>query len=444
VLEARMTILEFFNTYRVNYKREGVVKFTVRENPIFIFLSQSYSNNRGWRSEFFSVSGEWESAVPMVDDRRIPREWRPIQIDLREPLALNATGRRRVATMLTFSQMPTNVLKIDYDNIVTDENMRKVLKYQIPTGKVWYDQKGKTMVKKSGSEAAPTPRAKVSMAGPKPKRSAKPKTDAPQSKKVMKQTITPRAGDRTPTVSAQVTVPQSRSIGGSGKEVLTTSALTAPIESATLAMDSAEASKKEVPPASSEDRSAGVDLALGFDVIEIEDEPEESEREVPSVQNAAKRKGKQKVQGSTKRTRFASDPREYALTRASEAELLFGCPRFVLPTVPVTQEIPAKPSLPDSDTLAAPFTWEPVDRSPVAETEARSESGVGLIFEDQLLVEPEASLSPRGCLGVPGSSGNRGREFIGAGSRRIKSDWSGGFPGDRKDLGKPTSPDREC
>jgi hypothetical protein len=58
VLEARMTIPEFFNVYRVNYKREGVVEFTVRENPIFIYLSQSYSNNRGWRSEFFRVSGE--------------------------------------------------------------------------------------------------------------------------------------------------------------------------------------------------------------------------------------------------------------------------------------------------------------------------------------------------------------------------------------------------
>jgi hypothetical protein len=129
-------------------------------------------------------------------------------------------------------------------------------------------------------------------------------------------------------------------------------------------------------------------------VIEIDDEPEEPEREVPSVQNAAKRKGKEKVQGSTKRTRFASDPREYALTRANEAELLFGRPRFVLPTSPVTKEIPAEPSLPDSDTLTVPFTGEPVDRSPVAETEARSESGAGLIFEDRLLVEPKASLSP--------------------------------------------------
>jgi hypothetical protein len=236
VLEARMTIPEFFNIYIVNYKREGVVEFTVRENPIFIFLSQSYSNNRGWRSEFFRVSGEWESATPLAENQRMSREWRPIQIDLREPLALNATGRRRVATMLTFSQTSTNVLKIDYDNIVTDENMRKVLKYQIPTGKVWYDWKGKTMVRKSGSEATPTPRANVSVACPEPKRSAKPKTDAPKSK-VAKPTIIPGAGDRTPTVSVRETVPQSKSIRSSGKKLPTTSASTAPPEFATLAKD---------------------------------------------------------------------------------------------------------------------------------------------------------------------------------------------------------------
>jgi hypothetical protein len=162
------------------------------------------------------------------------REWRPIQVDLREPPALNATGRRRVATMLTFSQTPANILKIDYDNIVTDENMRKVLKYQIPFGKVWYDRKGKTMVRKSESEAAPTPRVNVLVSCSEPKRSAKPKTDAPKLK-VGKQTIIPGAGDRTPTVSARETE-------GSGKELPTTSAPAAPPESAMLVKDMAEAS----------------------------------------------------------------------------------------------------------------------------------------------------------------------------------------------------------
>jgi hypothetical protein len=400
VLEAQMTIPEFFNIYRVNYKREGVVEFTVRENPIFIYLSQSYSNNRGWRSEFFRVSGEWESAGPVADDRRIPREWRPIQIDFREPPALNATGRRRVATMLTFSQTPTNVLKIDYDNIVTNENMRKVLKYNIPTGKVWYDRKGKTMVRKSGSEAAATPRVLASGIASGPKKSVKPKTDALQAKKVGKQTIIPRTGDHPPTVSAQVTVPERRSTGGSGKEALTTSASISPLESAILAKEMAEVSREEVPPASSESLLAGVAPAPGSKVIEIEDVVDEQEREVPSVQSAAKRKGKGKVQGSTKRTRFASDPQEYALTRASEAELLFGRPCFVLPTMPVAQETPAKSSLPGSDTLVVPSSREPVDQSFVAKNEACLESNAGVILEDQLPVEPEALLSPGYGLGT--------------------------------------------
>jgi hypothetical protein len=144
-----MTISEFFNVYRVNYKWEGVVEFTVRSNLIFIFLSSNYSNNRGGgRSKFFKVSGEWESAAPLMEDRRMAQEWRRLQIDLREAPVLNATGRRRIATMLTFSQTPANVLKIDYDNIVTDENMRRVLKYQ-------------TMARKTGSEVAATPRAKT-------------------------------------------------------------------------------------------------------------------------------------------------------------------------------------------------------------------------------------------------------------------------------------------
>jgi hypothetical protein len=211
---------------------------------------------------------------------------------LREALTLNAIGRRRVATMLTFSQSPTNVLKIDYDNIVTDENMRSVLKYQIPFGKVWYDRKGKAMARKIGSEVAATPRAKFSETAPGPKKSVKPKADASQSKKVSKPTTNPRQGDRTPAILAQVPIPGSRSTDASGKEVPTTSALTAPPESAKLAEDSAEASRMEVPPTLHEDLPAGVTPAPDSNVIEIEDGPGELEKKDPLVQSASKRKGK--------------------------------------------------------------------------------------------------------------------------------------------------------
>jgi hypothetical protein len=176
--------------------------------------------------------------------------------------------------------------------------------------------------------------------------------------------------------------------------------LIAPAESATLAEETTEASGEEVPHASSESLPAGVAPAPSSEVIEIEDAIDEPEREVPLVQSAAKRKGKGKVQGSTKRTRFASDPRGYALTWASKAELLFGRPSFVLPIVPVVQETLAKSSLPDSDTLAEPSSVEPVDQSSVVKNEACSGSNAGVILEDQLPEEPEALLSPGDRLGT--------------------------------------------
>jgi hypothetical protein len=293
VLEARMTIQEFFNVYWVNYKREGVVEFTVRANPSFIFLSPSYSNNRGWRSEAFRVSGEWESAAPLAADQRMSREWRPLQIDLREAPVLNATGRRRVATMLTFSQTPANVLKIDYDNIVTDENMQRVLEYQIPFGKVWYDRKGKTMARKTGSEVVATPRAKTSRTTPGLKKSVKPKADASQSK-VAKPTTNPKQGDRTPAMLTKVPVPGRRSTDASDKEVPTTSVPTAPSKFVKLAEDTAEASKAEVPPTLPEDHPTRVAPTPDSNVVEIGDELEEPKKKDPLVRSASKRKGKEK------------------------------------------------------------------------------------------------------------------------------------------------------
>jgi hypothetical protein len=77
-----------------------VVEFTVRVNLVFITLSQNYSNNRGWRTEFFRVSGEWESATSLPEDQRVAQDCRPFHFDLKEAPTLNATGKRRVDTML--------------------------------------------------------------------------------------------------------------------------------------------------------------------------------------------------------------------------------------------------------------------------------------------------------------------------------------------------------
>jgi hypothetical protein len=143
--------------------------------------------------------------------------------------------------------------------------------------------------------------------------------------------------------------------------------------------------------------SAGITQAPTLDVIQIEDEPEESEKE---VQRSVKRKGKEKVHESPKRTRFVSDPKMYALTQASEVELLFGRPRFILPTVPATQEIPAKRSLPDSSTSAAPNTGEPLGQSTIGDIKTLLEPEAALISVDHPPPETETSLELGDGLGT--------------------------------------------
>jgi hypothetical protein len=385
VLGARMTIPEFFNIYRAAYKRERVVEFTVRNNPIFIYLSQSYSNNRGWRSDFFRVSGDWESVAPLPSDQRVSRVWNPIQVDLREAPALNATGKRRVAAMLLFSQTPGNDMKIDYDNIVTDENMRKVFGYQIPTEKVWYDRKGKQKPKRSEGGAAGTPQPKASKVAPGTKRVIKPK-------KTGKVTHPPRTVSKATQVPRTAIVPRDSltpnfSVPGTdlGSDLTKAPETTIPATSSPAVINPVEvrnpeeASGRETVVVQTNDFSIGVVHAP--DVVEIGDDPE-LEQEASEVRSASKRKGKEVASESSKRTRFASDPLEYALMRATEAELLFGRPRFVLPTLPATREEPIE----ESDTS---------DRSPAERIEARLESDAGLASEDHLPAEHETFLQPQ-------------------------------------------------
>jgi hypothetical protein len=156
----------------------------------------------------------------------------------------------------------------------------------------------------------------------------------------------------------------------------------------------------EDPPALPENQSAGVAPAPDSNVIEIGDEPEEPGKKYSSVWSASKHKGKEKVQWAPKRTRFYTDPTEYALTRASEAELLFGRLCFILPTISVTQEVSAKPNLPDSSTSAVPITAEPLGQSPIGDTKAILEPEAGLVSGDQPPAETEASPELMDGLGI--------------------------------------------
>jgi hypothetical protein len=138
-----MTIPEFFNIYRTKINNKGEVEFSVRVHPIFIFLSQNYSNNQGRRTQFFRVSGEWESVEPLPEGQRMHWEWRSLVIDLRERPVLNVTGSKRVENMLIFSRDKANAKRMDFDKIVMDDNTRTILGYRITKNKVLYDRKGK-------------------------------------------------------------------------------------------------------------------------------------------------------------------------------------------------------------------------------------------------------------------------------------------------------------
>lgn len=94
--------------------------------------------------------------------------------------------------MLMFSQTPGNASKIDYDNIITEENMKKVLKYNILANKVWYDRKGKSVTKKFRNDIAATPRAKSLVTATGPKKSTRPTTGYSRPKRVNKSATIPK------------------------------------------------------------------------------------------------------------------------------------------------------------------------------------------------------------------------------------------------------------
>jgi hypothetical protein len=88
-------------------------------------------------------------------DERVPREWAPLVDNLREHPKLDVTERRRVDSMLLFSQTGRNFELINFDHIVMVANMREIFGYWIPENKVPFDKKGKSKTAKKGrSETA--------------------------------------------------------------------------------------------------------------------------------------------------------------------------------------------------------------------------------------------------------------------------------------------------
>jgi hypothetical protein len=115
-----MDAAQFFSIYRPSIKG-GTVELRVRQDPMFIYLDQrKYGNNKGWRQQFFRVSGEWEcpSHTTIPDSQRVPREWRLLVDDLRILPTLSVPKIKEVNNMLSFSARSVRTA-IDFENLVS-------------------------------------------------------------------------------------------------------------------------------------------------------------------------------------------------------------------------------------------------------------------------------------------------------------------------------------
>jgi hypothetical protein len=179
-----MSVAEFLTIYRASSQWDSTMELTVRKMPSFILLAWSYSNDIEWKQQVFGVSDQWERAELsfFAEDQRVPREWVCIRAELADPLQLTNEQTDNVNTMITFSKVKTNEDRLDFDKLVTNENMQNVLDYNIPMSNVPFlkVRKNKSQKLKEGSEVATRKSKEKVQEGPK--RSKEPK-EAPKTKK---------------------------------------------------------------------------------------------------------------------------------------------------------------------------------------------------------------------------------------------------------------------
>lgn len=139
-LQKRMSVAEFFTIYRAGFQRDGTVEFTVCKKLAFIHLACQYSNNKEWKEQVFRVSGQWERVESslFLDHQRVLREWTRIRPKVAEAPKLTDEETDNVDTMITFSKAESNEDKLDFDYLVTNENMRNILGYNIPISDLPY------------------------------------------------------------------------------------------------------------------------------------------------------------------------------------------------------------------------------------------------------------------------------------------------------------------
>ncbi|WP_207634531.1 hypothetical protein, partial [Candidatus Frankia alpina] len=253
----------------------------------------------------------------------------------------------------------------------------------IPPGKIWYNRKGKTSSKKPG--AATIPRAKSSVGASGSKKSVKPKAAASQPKK----------GGKSATISRPVVLPRGGLASVVSTDVAGPEAELPEIPGPKASTAQATASSLVLVEAENDTEGASGEAIPGPSVVDIAEGPEEPAKDTPSARSAIKRKGKEVASGSPKRARFAPDPLEYALTRATEAELLFGRPRFILPTSSVVREDPVDETEASVRSLA-----EEIEAVPASEGHLLIGNDSSLGPQDGSGSGDQVVMAPEGLLGT--------------------------------------------
>jgi hypothetical protein len=140
VLKKEMKILQFFNTNRPRQTSEGMIELCIRHPSIFIMLKSGLTNNKFWEQLFFRVSGEWEcpEGTPLPENRRMSRTWQLLRPNLSDIPPLNISDQEDVKKISEWSAIRVKAEKfeeVDFDNLVTKENLRQLLGYNIPRNK---------------------------------------------------------------------------------------------------------------------------------------------------------------------------------------------------------------------------------------------------------------------------------------------------------------------
>jgi hypothetical protein len=164
VLKKEMTIPQFFNIYRPRQTAEGMIELCVRHPPVFIKLKSGLTNNKFWEMQFFRVSGEWEcpEGTLLPEDRMMPRTWQLLRSDRSDPPSLTVSELEDVKEISGWSAARVKAEKfeeVDFDNLVTEENLRQFLGYDIPRDKQLITKRG-AVKKRNDAPSSPRPATK--------------------------------------------------------------------------------------------------------------------------------------------------------------------------------------------------------------------------------------------------------------------------------------------